>query len=78
MGQNYLTDPHVFDLTGMVEVGEKNLIAIQIDRVGNDEIYTGGLMNPSFIFIGPRVETPEADVEDGFRVVPGGEFLRDH
>ena len=67
-----LTTPHVFDLTDAVEPGKENLIALQVIRVGNHELGTGGIMLPCFVFKGPRVKREIADDERPFRILPGG------
>ncbi|OGV50049.1 MAG: hypothetical protein A2X49_04830 [Lentisphaerae bacterium GWF2_52_8] len=66
-----LRTPTQFDITDAVQPGEDNLIVIQVTRHGIWELFTGGIMMPSFIFSGPRVEQPK-DVEPSFRVLPGG------
>jgi len=68
----YVTTPQVIDLTDHVEIGADNLVALQFNRVGNDELGTGGLMFPSFIFTGPRVEMKDPADHQPFRVIPGG------
>lgn len=68
----YVAHPHVIDITDFVEPGKDNLIALQLNRVGNDDLGTGGLHMPSFIFTGPRVEMDERSQQRPFRVLPGG------
>ncbi len=64
--------PNVFDLTDHVRADGQNLVAIQLERVGNAEHLSGGLMFPSFLFTGPRVEINVEDSHRPFRVLPGG------
>ena len=63
----------VFDLTGLVKSGE-NLIAIQVQRFGNSEIGTGGLIYPSFVFVGPRLKQRAPKQGKIERMLPGGGF----
>lgn len=67
-----LTTPHVFDLTEAAEPGRENLLALQVIRVGNYELGTGGIMLPCFVFKGPRVERAIGENERPFRILPGG------
>lgn len=62
----------VFDLTEHVEDGTNNLLALQFDRIGNDELGTGGMTRPSFLFTGPRVEMENQEQNRPFRILPGG------
>ncbi len=71
-GRGGLTTPHVFDLTDAVKRGGDNLLALQVNRVGNFELGTGGIMLPCFVFKGPRVERQIGDDERPFRILPGG------
>jgi Domain of unknown function (DUF4838)/Glycosyl hydrolases family 2, sugar binding domain len=72
MGRGF-AKPFVFDLTGLTKAGE-NLIAIQVQRFGNSEIGTGGLIYPSFVFSGPRLKLRAPKLEKMERVLPGGGF----
>lgn len=71
MGQGF-AKPFQFDLTELVNSG-KNLLVIQVQRFGNSEIGTGGLIYPSFIFTGPRLESCAPKIEKAERMLPGGE-----
>ncbi len=52
--------PAVMDVTDLVDRNEKeNSVIIRVERQGNPEAGTGGLMYPSFFFIGPRVQADE-------------------
>ncbi len=72
MGQGF-AKPFEFDLTGIAGTGE-NLIAIQVQRFGNSEIGTGGLIYPSFIFTGPRLKQRAPKSKKLERVLPGGGY----
>ena len=67
-----LTTPHVFDLTEAAEPGREHLLALQVIRVGNCELGTGGIMLPCFVFKDPRVERTIREDERPFRILPGG------
>lgn len=71
MGQGFAR-PFQFDLTGLCRTGG-NLIVIQVQRYGNSEIGTGGLIYPSFLFTGPRLANKAPKTEKLERVLPGGE-----
>ncbi len=64
--------PMAFDLTDFLKPGAGNFLAIQVQRNGNSEIGTGGLLYPSFLFTGPRLETRAPTVDDSIRLLPGG------
>ncbi len=66
-----LRTPTVFDLTDAVRPDDENLLAIQVTRQGCWELFTGGVIMPSFVFSGPRVAQPE-DVDPPSRILPGG------
>jgi len=63
--------PTVFDLTDTIRFNEENVLAIQVTRQDCWELFTGGLILPSFVFSGPRVAQPE-NTEPPFRILPGG------
>jgi len=71
MGQGF-AKPFAFDLTGLLKPDGKNLLAIQVQRFGNSEVGTGGLIYPSFIFTGPRLKERAPKVEINERLLPGG------
>ncbi len=71
-GRASLARPLVIDLSGFSEDGANNLLALQFDRVGNDELGTGGLTRPSFLFTGPRVAMEDQEQNRPFRILPGG------
>ncbi len=65
--------PFAFDLTEHARPGERNLLAIQVIRRNMlNEIWRGGLMYPSFVFAGPRLETAAPQTDPLYRILPGG------
>lgn len=65
--------PFVFDLTDHARPGEENLIALQVIRRSMvNEVWLGGLIYPSFVFAGPRLEQVAPRKEPLQRVLPGG------
>lgn len=71
-GRRFLR-PAPFDLTDHIRLGEENLIAVQIvQRMWCNELWLGGLMYPSFIFAGPRLDEPAPSTETLYRPLPGG------
>jgi hypothetical protein len=67
--------PAAFDLTDDAIYGGENVLAIQVVRNGNaNEIGLGGLLRPSFVFTGPRLETKAPKPFENRRVLPGGEL----
>ncbi len=72
MKRGYIA-PDVFDLTTHTKVDGENVLAIQIIRRGKvNEAGLGGMIHPSFIFVGPRLERVAPVVEPLRRVLPGG------
>lgn len=70
-------NPAIFDLTEGIHYGSENVLAVQIVRNSNlNENLLGGLLRPSFIFTGPRVEMSEKKGDPEYRVLPGGEKER--
>jgi hypothetical protein len=64
--------PFVFDLTGRARPGETNLVALQVIRRSMaNEVWLGGLVYPSFVFAGPRLEQVAPKQEPPRRVLPG-------
>lgn len=64
--------PFTFDLTDAAKPGE-NLLAIRVERRGKaNEIGLGGIIRPSFIFTGERVESPDGRERLRGRILPGG------
>jgi hypothetical protein len=60
-GQGFLK-PAVMDVTELIDkTGRENSIIIRVERKGNSEAATGGLMYPSFFFTGPRLPPDEKD-----------------
>ncbi|MDD3951132.1 MAG: beta galactosidase jelly roll domain-containing protein [Desulfobacterales bacterium] len=52
--------PGVWDITDHIaRDGRPNSMVISVRRMTNNEVGTGGLMYPSFIFAGPRLAKPE-------------------
>lgn len=66
--------PLPFDITDAVMPGTTNLLAIQVQRHGLSEIGVGGLIFPSFVFTGPRLERRAPIFDDSIRLLPGGEI----
>ncbi len=67
--------PFLFDLTDGINRDGENLLAIQVVRNSKaNEIGLGGIIRPSFIFAGPRLETPAPRPLELRRVLPGGEL----
>ncbi len=74
-GQRF-SNPAVFDLSAGVEPGKENTLAIMIVRnSAANEIGLGGILRPSFVFVGPKLKdaAPKPEVEMR-RVLPGGEL----
>lgn len=71
MGKGF-AKPFAFDLTGLLKEDGKNLLAIQVQRFGNSEVGTGGLIYPSYIFTGPRLKQRAPINEEKERLLPGG------
>ena len=71
MGRGFAR-PFTFDLTGLLNEKGKNLLVIQVQRRGNSEIGTGGILYPCFIFTGPQLAKSAPDGEQKFRILPGG------
>lgn len=64
--------PGVLDITGHVNKnGEPNSIVICVNRNGNAESATGGLIYPSFIFQGPRLPSGGPEPEHPGLMIPG-------
>jgi hypothetical protein len=67
--------PAAFDLTDDAIYGGENVLVINVVRNGNaNEIGLGGLIRPSFVFTGPRLETKAPKPFENRRVLPGGEL----
>ena len=64
--------PMAFDLTDFLKPGEGNALAVQVQRHGDSEIGTGGLIYPSFVFTGPRLAARAPKADGGVRLLPGG------
>ncbi len=71
MGQGFAR-PFTFDLTGLLNEKGKNMLVIQVQRKGNSEVGTGGIVYPCFIFTGPQLEKRAPDGELEYRLLPGG------
>ena len=71
MGRGFAR-PFTFDLTGLLNEEGENLLVIQVQRKGNSEIGTGGIIYPCFIFTGPQLEKSAPDGKQKFRILPGG------
>lgn len=62
--------PFAFDLSKAFKQGENTLV-IRVERFGNSETGSGGIMFPGYIFAGPKLETPapiESTLEE---ILPG-------
>lgn len=65
--------PFVFDLSQSADPAGNNVLVIKVNRVSSmNEIGTGGLIRPSFLFAGPRVVDPQAVPPPEDRILPGG------
>lgn len=65
--------PAVMDLTGAVHYDKENVLAIEIVRNSQlNEILTGGILRPCFVFTGPRVAPSEKRADPEFRILPEG------
>ena len=71
MGRGFAR-PFTFDLTGLLNENGENLLVIQVQRKGNSEIGTGGIIYPCFIFTGPQLKKSAPDGKQKFRILPGG------
>ena len=66
--------PQAFDITPfLAPAGEENSIVIRVERPSNEEMFTGGLIYPSFFFKGPRVPKRGMAVDESFRITLPGE-----
>jgi len=63
--------PTVFDLTDGLQYEGDNVIALKIRRNGLNELGVGGLIRPSFLFTGPRLEQAAPKPFEQVRVLPG-------
>ncbi|HYE17426.1 MAG TPA: DUF4838 domain-containing protein [Tepidisphaeraceae bacterium] len=62
-----------FDLTESVKYDVENTLVIQVVRnSAANELGTGGLIRPSFVFAGPRLATKAPKEIEQRRVLPGG------
>lgn len=65
--------PAAFDLTDFIKPGQKNLVAVQIIRQNKlNEANLGGLLYPSFVFTGPRLDKIAPNTQPTERILPGG------
>ncbi|OGV54195.1 MAG: hypothetical protein A2X45_07405 [Lentisphaerae bacterium GWF2_50_93] len=65
--------PAAIDLTDAIVYGGNNQLTIEIRRNSlANELLTGGIFRPSFVFCGPRIVQSERPAE-AVRVLPGGE-----
>jgi hypothetical protein len=71
-GRGYIR-PFQFDLTPHIKYGEPNTLALQVVRRNMlNEAGLGGIINPCFIFSGPRLEKAAPLNEPARRILPGG------
>lgn len=69
------SNPAEYDLTDAIKPGAENVLAIQIIRNSSaNELGLGGIIRPSFIFTGPKLEKKAPGESDLKRVLPGGEL----
>ncbi len=67
--------PFVFDLTDGIAYETNNLLALQvIRRCPVNELGTGGILYPCYIFTGPRLKNKAPHLEKMKRILPGGAF----
>ena len=67
--------PAEFDLTEGIKYDGDNVVAIEVVRnSAANEIGLGGLIRPSFLFTGPRLEIKAPKPLELRRVLPGGEL----
>ncbi len=66
--------PVVMDVTDLVDqTGKENSVIIRVERKGNPESATGGLMYPSFFFTGPRLPADDKlSPPEAFKIVLPG------
>jgi len=65
--------PFAFDLTDELNADGENLLAIQVVRnTGLNELGTGGILRPSFLFTGPKLEHKAPHPLKFRRLLPGG------
>lgn len=70
------SNPAVYDLTDDIQSNGENLLAIQVVRNSSaNEIGLGGLIRPSYIFTGPRLEKKALGTTLELKpVLPGGDL----
>ena len=69
------SSPAEFDLTDAIKPGVENVLTIQIVRNSSaNELGLGGILRPSFIFTGPKLEKKAPGETELRRVLPGGEL----
>lgn len=67
--------PFAFDLTEAVDPQGRNVLVMKVSRLSAaNEIGLGGIIRPSFLFAGPRLEQKETPKGPEQRVLPGGEL----
>lgn len=72
MGRGYCM-PFLFDLTDDIKYGQDNLLAFQVERnFKTTELGLGGIILPSFVFTGPRLEKKAPSNERLRRILSGG------
>lgn len=76
-GQRF-SKPAEFDLTDGIRYDGENVLAVQVVRNSMaNELGLGGLIRPSFIFAGPRLEQKAPKPLKVGRILPGGEMAED-
>ncbi len=67
------SEPFAFDLTDGILYGKENLLALQvIRRCPVNELGTGGIIYPCYLFTGPRLKTKAPRMGKMHRILPGG------
>lgn len=68
--------PFLFDLSEFAKPDGENLLVLKVFRnSAANEIGLGGLLRPSFVFAGPRIDPPvPSSGQPRHRVLPGGEI----
>lgn len=68
--------PALFDLTEEAGFGKDNLLAIQVVKGTVNELGTGGLIRPSFLFTGPRLNKKAPELAPPSLLRPGAGELQ--
>ncbi len=63
--------PFAFDLSSVWQPGKENILVIRVERFGNSELGSGGIMFPGFIFAGPKLAKPAPETIELEEILPG-------